>query len=57
MPSYLRVHMQTLPALLLSAAMATSSLSQWELVTPTKTRSEFQGIRMVHGVLGQAIDH
>ncbi|MBL7983120.1 MAG: hypothetical protein JNL52_15070 [Flavobacteriales bacterium] len=49
--------MQTLPALLLSAAMATSSLSQWELVTPTKTRSEFQGIRMVHGVLGQAIDH
>ena len=37
--------------------MATNSLAQWELVTPTKTRSEFRGIRMVYGVVGHAIDH
>ena len=36
--------------------MATNSLAQWELVTPTKTRSEFRGIRMVYGVVGHTID-
>ncbi len=41
---------------LLTASMATNSLSQWELVTPTKTRSEFPGIRMVYGLVGYAID-
>jgi hypothetical protein len=49
--------LETLPAFLLSAAMATNSLAQWELVTPNKTRSEFQGIRMVYGLVGWAIDH
>jgi hypothetical protein len=48
--------METLPAFRLSAAMATNSLAQWELVTPTETRSEFPGIRMVYGQVGYAID-
>ena len=48
--------MKTLLAFLLSAALATNSLAQWELVTPIKTRSEFPGIRMVNDLVGYTID-
>ena len=48
--------MKTLPAFLLSAALANNSLAQWELLTPIKNRSEFPGIRMVYGLVGHTID-
>lgn len=48
--------MKTLPAFLPSAAMATNSLAQWELVTPTKTRREFPVIQIVQDLFGYAID-
>jgi hypothetical protein len=47
--------MKTLLAFLISAALATISLAQWELLTPIKTRSEFLGIRMVYGLVGHTI--
>ena len=47
--------MKTLLSLLLKAATATIPLAQWELLTPIKTRSEFQGIRMVYGLFGHTI--
>lgn len=48
--------MKTLLSLLLSVVLITSSVAQWELVTPIKTRSEFPGIQMVNDLVGYAID-
>lgn len=48
--------MKTLATLLLSSVIALSSVAQWELVTPIKTRSEFPGIQMVSDQIGYAID-
>lgn len=41
------------PSLLLCATIASA---QWELVTPIKTRSEFEAIKMVTDEVGYAID-
>lgn len=41
---------------LASLLLAIGTHAQWELVTPIKTRSEFEAIRMVNGTVGYALD-
>jgi hypothetical protein len=48
--------MKHLLTYLFPAALASSALAQWQLVTPIKTRSKFQGIQMVYSVVGHTID-
>lgn len=48
--------MKKLLPFLVSVVVATSSVAQWELVTPIKTRSEFPAIHMVYDLVGYGID-
>ena len=48
--------MRPIFALLLSASFASALAQQWELVTPIKTRSEFDAIKMVSDAVGYAVD-
>ncbi len=43
-------------SLLLFLLLFTAAHAQWELMTPIKTRSEFEAIRMVNDQVGYAID-
>jgi photosystem II stability/assembly factor-like uncharacterized protein len=48
--------MRTFLTLLLSATITANSFAQWELVTPIKTRSQFDAVEMVSDVQGYAVD-
>jgi hypothetical protein len=55
-PTYLRTVLKQLLPFLFADAVAASSVAQWELVTPIKTRCEFPAIQLVNDLVGRTLD-